>query len=109
MNKINISDALIAIWDLIEGLETGYWEASSMDAKDQLFNLLQVLQREYIELLKLSVQDHHFEYEVISLPPQQLHDLMINLQRDVTRHCPRNSTRQQLATLADTLLTGLTD
>ncbi|MGB1092867.1 MAG: hypothetical protein ACPGYX_12145 [Oceanobacter sp.] len=75
----NISQAIETIWELIESLEQAYWASSSLQAKDAFTNLLQCLFREYIELQKLSVQDHHFEYEVVSSHPDLLFGLCQNM------------------------------
>lgn len=96
MGKMNISQATEAIWDLIEELEQAYWEAGDLAAKDNLFNLIQIMNREYMETLKISVQDHHFDYEVISLPLQQLMPILNNLMANLPDICRRHHTRIHL-------------
>ena len=66
MTTMTIAQASELVWDLIQTLEDAYWEASHCDDKDRVFNLMQLLNSEYMELLKISVQDHHYEYEVIT-------------------------------------------
>ena len=64
MAALSISQASELIWELNQTLEDAYWEASSMEEKDRIFNLIQLMMGEYMELLKVSVQDHHYDYEV---------------------------------------------
>lgn len=96
MENMNISQAIETVWDLIEALEQAYWEAGEMAHKDQVFNVLQILNREYMELLKLSVQDHHFAYEVISLPPGKLLPVLRELAFLCPTLCRRLATRDEL-------------
>lgn len=96
MDRINISQAIESVWELIETLEQVYWEAGEMAHKDSVFNCLQILNREYMELLKISVQDHHFDYEVISLSLQQLMPVLSELSAEANTICRRMATREQL-------------
>jgi hypothetical protein len=72
MTTITINQAAETIANLLETLENAYWEAANCEEKDRVFNLSQILNAEYIELLKISVQDHHYEYEVISIAQTEL-------------------------------------
>ncbi|MAS23774.1 MAG: hypothetical protein CMH99_00295, partial [Oceanospirillaceae bacterium] len=80
MAALSISQASELIWELNQTLEDAYWEASSMEEKDRIFNLIQLMMGEYMELLKVSVQDHHYDYEVISTSQEVLLQVMKDLQ-----------------------------
>ena len=66
--KITIAKASVLVSDLVDVLETVYWEAPSTTIKNQCFNVVRILQQEITELTKVSVQDHHYEYETIACP-----------------------------------------
>lgn len=57
-------------------LDDVYWEATSIEHKDLVFNLSRVLTEELIELHKVSVQDGHFKYEPVS---ENLRDIIPQL------------------------------
>lgn len=96
MENMNIRQAIETIWELIEALEQAYWEAGEIEHKDRVFNVLQILNREYMEMLKLSVQDHHFDYEVITAAPGHLLPVLRDLSKHGAAVCRRLSTREQL-------------
>ncbi|WP_221796916.1 hypothetical protein [Oceanobacter mangrovi] len=107
MSKLVISTALESIWETIEALEDGYWEASAMADKDLLFSLIQMLYREYNELLKVSVQDHHFPYEVIGVPQQQFISLLGRISQQLPQLCQRPTTQDRLQSLCSLLLRSI--
>jgi hypothetical protein len=61
-----ISEAATHIEDLIALLDDAYWEASAIESKDLIYNVIHVVQSEYTEINKLSIQDHHMPYEPIT-------------------------------------------
>lgn len=65
---ITIAKASVLVSDLVDVLETVYWEVPSITVKNQCFNMVRILQQEITELTKVSVQDHHYEYETIACP-----------------------------------------
>ncbi|MFT6261474.1 MAG: hypothetical protein ACJA0E_001937 [Bermanella sp.] len=67
-----IAKASVLISELVDVIESLYWEASSMIIKNQCFNVVRILQQEITELTKVSVQDHHYEYETIACPGKKL-------------------------------------
>lgn len=99
MSSITISQASELIWDLIQTLEDAYWEASNCDRKDQVFNLLRLLTAEYMELLKISVQDHHYEYEVITVNALELRHALEDFQAGCDHLVRRQRTAEQLSGL----------
>lgn len=52
--------------DFGELLDDAYWEASSIDHKDFIYDIISLFSQETTELNKLSVQDHHYPYEFIT-------------------------------------------
>jgi hypothetical protein len=70
--SITIAKASLLVSDLVDVLESLYWEAPSMTIKNQCFNVVRILQQEITELTKVSVQDHHYEYETIACPGKKL-------------------------------------
>lgn len=96
MTSITISQASELIWELLETLEDAYWEASTCDGKDQIFNLMRLLTNEYTELLKVSVQDHHYEYEVITIGLRELRHTLEEFQSVCTSLTRRQQTAERL-------------
>lgn len=108
MSLITISQASELIWDVLKTLEDAYWEASSCSEKDQAFNLLQLLNAEYMELAKVSIQDHHYEYEVITTSQEILQQTLTDFQQASANQIRRHSTSVQLRKLLNQLSTNLT-
>lgn len=99
MTSITISQASELIWELIQTLEDTYWEANHCDSKDQVFNLMRLLTNEYMELLKISVQDHHYEYEVITVSLHELRHALEEFQTVCNTLTRRQRTTERLAGL----------
>ena len=66
MSSNSISNAIETLEELLKGLDQAYWEANSLDRKDFFYDLISALHAELSELNKLSVQDHHLDYESVS-------------------------------------------
>ncbi len=107
MATLTIAQASELIWDLLQTLEDAYWEASVCEEKDRVFNLMQLLNAEYMELLKISVQDHHYEYEVISTSHDVLVQVMSDFQRAQISMPRRLTTASRLSTLLNRLAANL--
>lgn len=107
MSLITISQASELIWEILKTLEDAYWEASSCNEKDQVFNLLQLLNAEYMELAKVSIQDHHYEYEVITTSQEALQQTLMEFQQASANQIRRHSTSLQLRKLLNQLSTNL--
>lgn len=79
--SISISQAMVFIEELLAVLEDVYWECHSMDMKNQCFNAVRLLQVELTELTKVSVQDHHYEYEIIAYQDNTVLDTLNSLDK----------------------------
>ncbi|EMP54654.1 hypothetical protein ACFQGA_01895 [Marinobacter koreensis] len=66
MTQTTVADTLREYQSLLELLDDAYWEASSIQHKDMLYDIISILSQEVAEINKLSVQDHHFPYEVVT-------------------------------------------
>lgn len=108
MNNLSIAAAVENIFDLIKILDDAYWEANSCDEKDYVYNLSSILTAEYIELSKMSVQDHHFDYEVISLSQEALKQALNQFQLRVPNQIRRQTTFVKLNALLNLLIVALT-
>jgi hypothetical protein len=108
VNNISIADAIEIICELSKVLDDAYWEANSCDEKDQIYNLASILNTEYIEISKMSVQDHHFEYEVISVSKEALKQALTLFQQLVPKHVHRQITLVRLNALLHQLIVALT-
>lgn len=66
MSQTSVADTLREYLSLLELLDDAYWEASSIRHKDMIYDIISIFHQEVAELNKLSVQDHHYPYEVIT-------------------------------------------
>jgi len=107
MSHITISHASELIWDLLKALEDAYWEANNCHDKDVVFNLLQILNAEYMELAKVSIQDHHYEYEVIATSKELLQQTLTSFQQSSSDSVVRQSTAVRLRKLISQLSSNL--
>ena len=107
MSLITITQASALIWDLLKTLEDCYWEASSCREKDQVFNLIQILNAEYMELAKVSIQDHHYEYEVITTSKEMLQQTLIEFQQISSSITHRHRTAVKLRKLLNQMASNL--
>jgi len=103
MSHITISQASELIWDLLKTLEDAYWEASTCKDKDLVFNLLQLLNSENMELAKISIQDHHYEYEVITTSKEALQQTLVSFQQHSNDTVRRQVTALKLRNLLNQL------
>lgn len=96
MSKPSIGEATSFIVELLELLENTYWETHSIVVKDQCFNVIRLLQNEITELTKISVQDHHYEYEVIVCQPAQMKSTIDELEDILAGEVLRQRTREHV-------------
>ena len=108
MNTLSIAVAVEQISDLMKVLDDAYWEANSCDEKDYIYNLSSILTAEYIELSKVSAQDYHFEYEVISISQEALKQALILFQLRVPNQIRRQTTLVKLNSVLNLLIAALT-
>lgn len=108
MNTLSIAAAVENISDLMKILDDAYWEANSCDEKDYIYNLSSILTAEYIEMSKVSAQDYHFEYEVISISQEALKQALVQFQLRVPNHIRRQTTLVKLNSVLNLLIVALT-
>lgn len=99
MNQATISDACTEFYNLIEVLDDAYWEASTIVNKDTIFNVLSVFQKENAELNKLSIQDHHYAYEMVTEDVQHIGPELHRLETQIDTFIARSSTQVRLRNL----------
>lgn len=107
MKKLSISDSIDIICNLNKVLDDAYWEANNCEEKDHVYNLVNILNTEFIELSKLSVQDHHFDYEVISISQEALKHALTQFQQRLSTQVRRQSTQIQLNAFLNQLIMAL--
>ena len=66
MTQTSVADTLREYLSLLELLDDAYLEASSIHHKDMLYDIISIFSQEVAEINKLSIQDHHYPYEVIT-------------------------------------------
>ena len=66
MPPTSVADTLREYQSLLELLDDAYWEAACIEHKDMLYDIISIFNQEVAELNKLSIQDHHYPYEVIT-------------------------------------------
>jgi hypothetical protein len=98
---IAIAQATVLVSDLVDALENVYWEAPSTTIKNQCFNMVRILQQEITELTKVSVQDHHYEYETIACPGKKVAEGLAALSTLLESEVLRTQTESQLAPLLE--------
>lgn len=107
MKTLSIADAIEIICDLNKVLDDAYWEANNCEEKDHVYNLVNILNAEFIELSKVSVQDHHFDYEVISVSQEALKQALTQFQQRLSAQVRRQSTQVRLNSLLNQLIVAL--
>ncbi len=66
MANATIADAIREFTAFYELLDDAYWESSNIGHKDMIYDIISIFIHELSELNKLSVQDHHYPYEIIT-------------------------------------------
>jgi hypothetical protein len=106
MSKITIAQATNLLNEFVVVLEDVYWEANELAVKDQVFEVVRLLSAELTELQKVSLQDDHYDYEVISTKSSILRDCVKGVQERVLPTVLRNQTKQKLVPYLDNALTA---
>ena len=101
MSKITIAQATKLLDELVMVLEDVYWEANELVVKDEVFATIRLLSAELTELQKVSVQDDHYDYEVISTKSSVLRDSVKGIQENVLPRILRTQTKQKLIPYLD--------
>jgi len=98
---ISIAKASVYITELLEVLEDLYWESPNVTVKNQCFNVVRLLQQELTELTKISVQDHHYDYEIIASSVSDMNQCLADLSALLAGEALRIHTRNQLTPLLE--------
>lgn len=69
--------------DFGELLDDAYWEASTIEHKDFIYDIISLFSQEIAELNKLSVQDHHYPYEFITEGIRRATSKVTQLEQDL--------------------------
>lgn len=99
MANTSIAQAMPILSELLQGLEDAYWEASTLDNKDALFDLISTVYQEQTELAKLSIQDHDLEYEPISSEFRRCRIRLSDLRKGLDERVHRATTSARLESL----------
>lgn len=99
MNPVTISEAASHIEALIALLDDAFWEASTIENKDLIYNVIHAVQSEYTEINKLSIQDHHLPYEPITQDFREMKHKFNALRNMMNSVIMRNSTAGALEQL----------
>ena len=98
---ISITQASVFIAELLEILEDVYWESSQINIKNQCFNVVRLLHQEITELTKISVQDHHYDYEIIACSREDMSGGIKDLVTLLNDNPLRGRTAKQLLPLLE--------
>lgn len=104
MTPATISDACREFLALAEALDDAYWEASTITSKDIIYDVLSVFQQEIAELNKLSIQDHHYPFEMITDGIHFVAPKLRRLQDRLDEVVERTSTQTKLNQLLKNVL-----
>ncbi|MAA70850.1 MAG: hypothetical protein CL679_03865 [Bermanella sp.] len=97
--SISIAQATGFIEELLSVIEDVYWESTSMETKNLCFNTVRLLQSELTELTKVSVQDHHYEYESITYQDNTVIENLSLLEHTLKQVVLRTRTQKSLKPL----------
>jgi hypothetical protein len=100
-----ISEANNTLNELHLALEHAYWEASSIDKKDLFYDLISAVNKELSELGKLSIQDHHMDYEPISVELRRAKAKLTDLRKLLDECVARTATACRLEELITDVVT----
>ena len=75
-----------------ELLDDAYWEASSIEDKDFIYDIASMFSLEIGELNKLSIQDHHYPYEFITEGIRRIVPKVEELDQRLVTLIPRTKT-----------------
>ncbi|PID43639.1 MAG: hypothetical protein CSA52_02730 [Gammaproteobacteria bacterium] len=104
MSKATIDDALREFSGLYELLDDAYWEASTIADKDLIYDIISIFIHELSELNKLSIQDHHYPYEIITEGIRRVRPKLELLQTKLDEVVIRTRTLMDIRELMDNTL-----
>jgi len=91
-----IADATRILDELVNTLDKAYWEASSVNAKDTIYDCFSTISKELLELSKLSIQDHDLSYEPISYEFKSMASRLPIFRKNLDSCVVRNATLENL-------------
>lgn len=99
MSHSSIAEAVKVLEELLVGLDEAYWESASIEHKDFFYDIISATHSELSELAKLSVQDHHLEYEPITTEFRTARIKLGKLRKLLDEYVLRSRTATRLETL----------
>lgn len=96
MERVTIAQAVTILENLLSALNNAYWDASDIQQKDTVFDVISVLHEELNEMAKLSVEDHYMAYEPITANLKSCTRKFKKLQTNIEEWFPRTSTSDSL-------------
>lgn len=96
MERTTIAQAVKTLESTLQILDDAYWGASSIYNKDNIYDLISVLQKELSELAKLSVEDHYMAYEPITVTFKNSISKLKVLRSDISQWVSRTETATNL-------------
>ena len=109
MERITISYAIETLDELLEALNTAYWDANQIMYKDVVFDLFTTVNSERNELSKLSIEDINMRYEPVTARFLSCFPKCKQVKNKIDEWFPRTPTADRLhiaLTNANLLLTG---
>lgn len=94
----SITSALKTFSPLLNALQAAYWDSSTIEIKDRIFDLVTCVHAELNELAKLSVSDLDMPYETITPEFAGCCQKMSVLMNNLDEWFPRSSTHYKLKT-----------
>ncbi|QSP95645.1 hypothetical protein LPB19_04305 [Marinobacter salinisoli] len=64
--QTSVAHTLREYLSLLELLDDAYWEAGNIRHKDMVYDVISIFHQEVAEMNKLSVQEQHYPYEMIT-------------------------------------------
>lgn len=95
-SPITIASFLTTLSELHDELDNAYWEANCVQHKDIIYNIINIIRIESIELNKLSIQDHHYPYEPITQEVRDLKEKLNAFRKGLEIYVPRSKTALSL-------------
>lgn len=92
MQTPSIAHVMNEFMSFSELLDDAYWEASSMEDKDFIYDIASMFSQEIGELNKLSIQDHHYPYEFITEGIRRIVPKVEELDQRLVTLIPRTKT-----------------
>ena len=92
MPKPSIAHVINEFLAFGELLDDAYWEASNIEHKDFIYNIISLFSQEISELNKLSIQDHHYPYEFISEGIRRVAPKILSLEENMNDIMKRTKT-----------------